>query len=68
MTPRLLTKLTLAWEACPSTNLGALLEAIEEKAWDLLPQRNCSMRLANMSDELFEQGLDAWMRQFGGGA
>ncbi len=57
----LLTKLQLAWETSPDLTFGALLEGIEEVAWDLLPQRHCSMRLANMSDELFEQGLDAWI-------
>lgn len=61
MSPRLLTKLAQAWEAAPSTPFGALLEGVEEVAWDLLPQRSCSMRLCNMSDQLFEQGLDAWI-------
>ncbi len=61
MTSRILTKLQTAWASTPDTPFGSLLEGIEEVAWDLLPQRHCSMRLANMSDELFEQGLDAWI-------
>ncbi len=61
MTPSILTKLATAWATTPTTPLGSLLEGIEEVAWDLLPQRHCSMRLANMSDDLFEQGLDAWI-------
>lgn len=58
-------KLQAAREAHPTLPFGALLESIEEKAWDLLPQRHCSMRLMNMSDDLFEQGLDAWMAERG---
>ncbi len=61
MTPSILTKLATAWAATPDTPFGSLLEGVEEVAWNLLPQRHCSMRLANMSDELFEQGLDAWI-------
>jgi hypothetical protein len=65
MTLRLLNKLQSAWESTPDTSFGALLEQIEEVAWNLLPQRHCSMRLMNMSDELFEQGLDRWMVERG---
>ncbi len=61
MTPRILTKLALAWESQPDVPFGALIEAVEEVAWDLLPHRHCSMRLMHMSDELFEQGVDHWM-------
>lgn len=57
----LLNKLLAIADAHPATNLGALIEAVEECAWDTLPQRHCSMRLMNMSDELLERGIDAWM-------
>ncbi len=61
MNPRILAKLQTAWASTPNTPFGSLLEGIEEVGWDLLPKRHCSMRLCNMSDELFEQGLDAWI-------
>ncbi len=62
---RLLNKLLAVADAHPATNLGALIEAVEECAWDTLPQRHCSMRLMNMSDELLERGIDAWMQSPG---
>lgn len=60
---RILAKLAAACAAHPQVRIGALLEAIEERAWDTLPQRHCSMRLQNMPDELLEYGLDLWMKE-----
>lgn len=56
----ILTKLDAATKLSPLP-FGALIEAIEEKAWDALPRRHCSMRLMNMADDLFEYGLDLYL-------
>ncbi len=56
----LLSKLAVAWEHIPNARLGQLIESVEEVGWDILPQRHCSMRLCNMSDQLFEQAMDRW--------
>lgn len=59
----LLSKLATAWEAAPAGTLfGALLEQVEDCAWDSLPQRHCSARLSNMPDWLLERGVDIWMK------
>lgn len=61
----ILDKLAAICETYPDLRFGEVLEAAEECAWDSLPYRHCSMRLSQMSDELFEQGLDLWMAAHG---
>ncbi len=62
---RLLNKLLAIADSQPDVNLGALLEAVEGKAWDSLPQRHCSARLMHMADDLLERGCDLWMAERG---
>lgn len=60
---RILAKLKIVCDAFPDKELGALLELIEDCAWDTVSQRHCSMRLMNMPDALFEYGLDLWIKK-----
>lgn len=58
-------KLVAIRSACPESTFGIVIERIEDMAWDSVPHRYCSARLMNMPDELFEHGLDLWMKANG---
>lgn len=62
---RLLSKLATISDAAPGINLGAIIEDIENRAWDTVPQRHVSMRLMNLPDEILERGMDSWLKDKG---
>lgn len=56
---RITAKLSTLWGANPNVTLGALIEVVENVAWDgAYAQREFSARLMNLPDEWFEQALD----------
>ena len=61
MNPTLLARLSTAWAVTPNLTFGQLVESVENVAWDLVPQRYCSTRLANLPDHLFEAALNQWI-------
>jgi len=55
---RILSKFERAWDAQPDLSFGQLVENVENTAWDLVAQRHCSARLANLPDQVLEMALD----------
>lgn len=62
---RLLSKLSTISDATSGVNLGAIIEDIENRAWDTVPQYHVSMRLMNLPDEILERGMDSWLKEKG---
>lgn len=61
MSASLLAKLHAASSATPNLSFGQLVEAVEDIAWDLCPQRAHSPRMMHMPDHLFEAALMQWV-------
>lgn len=59
---RILNKLEAAWMAVPESNLGRILEDVENTGWDKAVRRYCAPRMSELPDELLEMGLDEWMK------
>ncbi len=55
---RITAKLCTLWAANPDVTLGALMEVVENVAWEQCPYRDFSARLMNLPDEWLEKALD----------